>query len=63
MSFKVGDYILTNDEASKGRVYEIIKKHGEHYKLKSNLGVRFCREWRIERMATDKEIKQGYRDE
>ena len=48
MSYKVGDRVYLNDPASKGVVYEITVKHGEYYKLKTDVGVRFCREWRIE---------------
>ena len=48
MSYKVGDKVYLNDPASKGVVYEITIKHGEYYKLKTNKGIRFCKEWRIE---------------
>lgn len=61
--YKVGDFILTNDPASEGRVYEIMVASGEHYKIQSKIGYRYCKEWRIERKATPKEIEQGVRDE
>lgn len=51
MSYKVGDKVELNDPASNGVVYEIIIKRGDYYKLKSENGVRFCREWRIERLV------------
>ena len=59
--FKVGDHIITNDEASNGKVYEIVMKHGEHYKIQSKDGYRYCREWRIDRIATPEEIAAGKR--
>lgn len=59
--FEVGDSVLTNDPASNGRVYKIIFKRGEHYKLQSDTGVRYCREWRIDRHATDEEIANNAR--
>ena len=36
--------------------YEIVDRHGEHFKLKSKYGTRFCRLWRIKRLATQNEI-------
>ncbi len=60
--FKVGDWVFTNDDVTP-YVYEIIYKKGEHYKLRSKNGVRYCREWRIDRHATEGEIKAGYRAE
>lgn len=51
MIYKVGDKVELNDPASKGVIYEIIIKHGDYYKLKTEAGVRFCREWRIERLV------------
>ncbi len=60
--FEVGDYILTNDDASDGKVYEIEKNHfNEHFKIRSKDGFRYCRIWRIERHATEEEIKVGRR--
>ena len=61
--YEAGDLVLTNDPASKGRVYKIIFKRGEHYKLQSDTGVRYCREWRIDRHATDEEIANNARSE
>lgn len=61
--FEIGDKIFTNDDASAGRVYEIVDKSGGHYKIKSHIGIRYCKEWRIDRHCTDKEIAQGCRDE
>lgn len=63
MTYQVGDFVLTNDPASEGKVYEVIMAHGEHYKIKSKDGYRYCREWRIDRIATKREIEQGFRDE
>ena len=58
--FEVGDYILTNDDASDGKVYVVEKNHmNEHFKIRSKDGFRYCRIWRIERHATDDEIKVG----
>lgn len=57
--YKVGDFIVCNDPASNGKAYEVVIQHGEHYKIKSKDGIRFCREWRIERLATDEEIKRA----
>lgn len=54
--YKLGDMIITNYPASEGKVYEIIMKRGEHYKIKSKDGYRYCREWRIERLATKEEV-------
>lgn len=54
--YKLGDMVVTNDPASECKVYEVIAKHGEHYKIKSKDGCRYCREWRIERLATEQEI-------
>lgn len=59
--FEEGDLVLTNDPASNERVYKIIFKRGEHYKLQSDTGVRYCREWRIDRHATDEEIANNAR--
>lgn len=58
--FKVGDYIFTNDDGVD-YPYLIIVKKGEHYKLRSDNGIRYCREWRIDRIATEKEIAAGNR--
>lgn len=58
--FKVGDYIFTNDDVAH-YPYLIIAKKGEHYKLRSDKGVRYCREWRIDRIATEQEIAAGHR--
>lgn len=51
MIYKVGDMVELNDPASKGVVYEIMLKHKDYYKLRAETGVRFCREWRIERLV------------
>lgn len=61
--FEEGDWIYTNDPASEKTVYQIIMKHGDHYKIQSRDGYRYCREWRIGGHCTDKEIAQGFRDE
>lgn len=37
--------------------YEITERHGEHFRLKSKYGIRFCRLWRIKRLATKVEIE------
>lgn len=58
--FKVGDYIFTNDDGVD-YPYLIIVKKGEHYKLRSDNGIRYCREWRIDRIATEQEIATGHR--
>ncbi|MBC68536.1 hypothetical protein [Acinetobacter sp.] len=58
--FKVGDYIFTNDDVAH-YPYLIIAKKGEHYKLRSENGIRYCREWRIDRIATEQEIAAGHR--
>jgi len=60
--FEVGDSIIVNDEASSGRIYVIEKNHdNEYFKIRSKDGFRYCRMWRIERHATDAEIKAGKR--
>ena len=56
--FKVGDFVFTNDDVAH-YPYLIIAKKGEHYKLRSENGIRYCREWRIERIATEQEITAG----
>ena len=56
--FKVGDFVFTNDDVAH-YPYLIIAKKGEHYKLRSENGIRYCREWRIERIATEQEIAAG----
>ena len=62
--YEIGDSIVTNDDASDGKVYAVEKNHfNEHFKIRSKDGFRYCRLWRIDRHATDKEIAQGYRDE
>lgn len=46
-SLVVGDYVKLNDEASVGKVYKITEINGDHYKVKSEDGTRFCRSWRL----------------
>ena len=59
--YEVGDSIITNDDASNGKVYIIERNSNDvHFKLRSKEGIRYCGRWRIERHATQQEIEAGY---
>ena len=56
--FLLGDKVILHVGKNEYEYpYEITDRHGEHFKLKSKYGIRFCRIWRISRMATDLEIE------